>query len=105
MTVNAVTAESLGINGQNAENASKKRTPKQTTKTRNSQPNPLTPKKLGPNTTPNWCAKSVAKWDTPPEIAITETRRRQPTEASRTPKQSTEENNSEEILDKLQQGL
>ena len=70
LTVNAATAESLDINGQNAENASgKKQTTKRPTKTCNNQPNLPTIRKSSPSTIPNWCAKSVAKWDIPPETA------------------------------------
>ena len=56
---------------------------KTTTTTNNSQPNPPKPRTSNPNTIPNWCARYVVKWDTPPETAITEIRRRQPTEAFR----------------------
>ena len=54
-----------------------------TTTTNNNQLNPPTPRTSNLNTTPSWCAKYVAKWDTPPETATTEIRRRQPIGASR----------------------
>ena len=82
--VNVATAESPDTSGPNAENASeKKRRKKLQLTTNNNQPHPPIPKTSNPNTIPNWCARYVAKWDTPPETPITEIRRRQPTEASR----------------------
>ena len=89
--------ESLDTSGLNAESASeKKRITKQPITTNNSQPNQITPRTSIPNTTPNSCAKSVAKWDTPPGTATTEIRRRQPTAASRIlSSQQRRTNNSE----------
>ena len=78
---NVATAEYMVTSGLSAGNASgRKHQPNPRAKTSNNQPNL---KRSGRNTTPNLYAKSVAKWDTPPEIATIGIRRHQPTAASR----------------------
>ena len=81
-TDNAATVESQATSGPNAVSASGRKR-KTKTATTNNQLNPPTLRTSNLNTTPSWCAKYVAKWDTPPETATTEIRRRQPIEVSR----------------------
>ena len=82
-TDNAATVESQATSGPNAVSASGRKRKTKTATTNNNQLNPPTPRTSNLNTTPSWCAKYVAKWDTPPETATTEIRRRQSIEASR----------------------
>ena len=82
-TDNAATVESPATSGPNAVSASGRKRKTKTTTTNNNQLNPTTPRTSNLNTTPSWCAKYVAKWDTPAETATTEIRRRQPIGASR----------------------
>ena len=83
LTDNADTVVSPATNGPNAESASGRKRKTKMPTTNNNQPNPPTHKTSNRNTTRSWYAKYVAKWDTQPETATTEIRRRKTIGASR----------------------